>query len=69
MVNPTQMCLFGIKVQDNLYDDTPVYLMTEDGEFAFPLAVKGTDIMADTCTPTEEELQTCNIITLLSQHP
>ena len=43
--------------------------MTEDGDFAFPLAVQGTNIMADTRTPTEEELQTCNHITLSLQHP
>ena len=60
---------FGIKVQDNPYDDAPLYLMTEDGDFALPLDFQGTNFMADTCTPTEEELQTCKNITLSSQHP
>ena len=59
LVNPNQMRPFGIKVKDNPYDDAPLYLMTEDGDFALPLAVQGTNIMADTCTPTEEELHTC----------
>ena len=69
LVNPNQMRHFVIKVQDNSYDDAPLYLMIEDGDFALPLAVQGTNIMADTGTPTEEELQTCNHITLSSQHP
>ena len=64
LVNPKQMRHFGIRVQDNPYDDAPLYLMTEDGNFALSLAVQGTDIIADTCTPTEEELQICNHITL-----
>ena len=69
LINPNQMRHFEIKVQDNLYDDAPLYLMMEDGDFALPLSVQGTNIMADTRTPTEEELQTWNHITLLSYHP
>ena len=69
LVNPNQMHHFVNKVQDNPYGDAPVYLMTEDGNFAFPLAVQGTNNMVDTCTPTEEELQKCKHITLLSHHP
>ena len=57
LVNPKQMCHFGIKVQDNQYDDAPLYLITEDGDFTLPLTFQGTNIMADTRTPTEEELQ------------
>ena len=44
LVNPNQMRHFGIKVQDKPYGDTPLYLMTEDGDFALPLAVQGTNI-------------------------
>ena len=33
LVNPNQMLHFGIKVKDNPYDDAPLYLMTEDGDF------------------------------------
>ena len=69
LVNPNQMRHFGIKVQDNPYDGAPLSLMTEYGDFVLPLAVQGINIMVDTCTPTEEELQTCNHITLSSQHP
>ena len=69
LVNPNQMRHFGVKVQDNPYDGAPLYPMTEDGEFAFPPAVQGTNIMADNRIPTEEELQTCNHTTLSSQNP
>ena len=69
LVNPNQMRHFGIKVQDNPYNDTLLYLMMEDGDFVLPLAVQVTNIMVDTCTRTEEELQTCNQITLSLQHP
>ena len=54
LFKPNQMRHFGIKVQDNPYDYVPLYLITEDCEFALPLTVQGTNIMADTCTPTEE---------------
>ena len=53
LVNLNQMQHFGIKVQYNPYDDAPLYLMKEDGDFALSLAVQGTNIMADTRTPTE----------------
>ena len=43
--------------------------MKEDGDFALTLAVQDTNIMADTRTPNEEELNTCNHITLSLQHP
>ena len=68
LVKPNQMRHFGMKVQDNPYDDAPLYLMPEDGDFALSLAVQGTTIMADTRTTTEEETQTFNHITLSLQH-
>ena len=69
LVNPNKLPHFGIKIQDNPYDDAHLYLMTVDDDFALPLAVQGTNIMANTCTRTEKELQTCYHITISSQHP
>lgn len=69
LINPNQLRHYGVKVQDNPFDDAPLYLMTEDGDFALPLAVQRTNIMADTRTPTAEELQTCQHIILSSPHP
>ena len=68
LVKPNYMRHFGIKVQDNPYGDATLYLMTDDGDFALPFDVQVTNIRADTRTPTEEELQTCNHITLSLQH-
>ena len=43
--------------------------MAEDGEFVLPLGMKGTNVMANTRTPTAEELHDCMHITLSSHHP
>ena len=55
--------------QDNPVCDSPLYIMTEDGEFVLPLGMKGTNVMVNTCTPTTEELHDCMHITLSSHHP
>ena len=33
LVNPNQLRAFGIKVQDNPFDQAPLFLATDDGEF------------------------------------
>jgi len=43
--------------------------MTEEGDFVLPLQMKGTNVMANTCTPTAQELHDCTHIVLLSTHP
>ena len=37
LVNPNQMRLFGIMVQDNPVCESPLYIPTEDGDFVLPL--------------------------------
>ena len=56
LVNPNQMRLFGGTVQDNPVCESPLYIMTEDGDFVLPLQMKGTNVMANTRTPTAQEL-------------
>ena len=56
-------------MQDNPVCDSPLYIMTEDGEFVLPLVMKGTNIMANTRTSTAEELHECPHIKLSSHHP
>jgi len=63
------MRLFGIIVQDNPVCESLLYLTTEDGDFVLPLQMKGTNVMANTCTPTAQELHDCTHIVLLSEHP
>ena len=55
--------------QDNPVSLSPMYIMTKDGEFVLPLGMKGTNVMANTRTPTAEELHDCMHITLSSHHP
>jgi len=69
LVNPNQMRLFGIMVQDNPVCESPLYLTTEDGDFVLPLQMKGTNVMANTRTPTAQESHDCTHIVLLSEHP
>ena len=68
LINPNQLRLYGITVQDNPVSESPLYIMTEDGDFVLPLSMKGTNVIANTRTPTQEELQTCPHIVLSSPH-
>ncbi len=68
LVNPNQLRAFGIKVQDNPFDQAPLFLATEDSEFSLPLECKGTIIGVTTRTPTALELQTCPHVVLSSEH-
>ena len=54
LINPNQLRLYGVTVQDNPVCDSPLYIMTEDGEFLLPLGMKGTNVMANTWTPAAE---------------
>ena len=69
LIKPNQLRLYGVTVQDNPVCDSPLYIMTEDGEFVLPLGMKGMHVMANTCTPTAEELHDCMHITLSLHHP
>jgi len=69
LVNLNQMRLFGITVQDNPVCESLLYLTTEDSHFVLPLQMKGTNVMANTRTPTAQELHDCTHIVLLSEHP
>ena len=69
LINPNQLRSFGITVQDNPFTGSPLYIATEDEEFVMPLGISGTNIIAETRTPTDEELQTCTHIVLSSPYP
>ena len=69
LINPNQLRHYGIKVQDNPFDDSPLYVMSEDGDFAMQLELHGTSIVAKTRTPTEKELHECQHIVLSAPHP
>ena len=69
LINPIQLHLYGVTVQDNPVCDSPLYTMIEDGEFVFTLGMKGMNVMANTRTPMVEELHDYMHITLSSHHP
>ena len=53
LLNPNQLRHFGVTVQDNPSSDAPLYISTENGDFVLPLEILGTNIFAETRTPTE----------------
>ena len=55
LIKPNQLRLYGVTLQDNPLCDSPLYIMTEDGDLVLPLVMKGTNVMANTRTPTTEE--------------
>jgi hypothetical protein len=68
LVNPNQVRAYGLTIQDNLFDTSPFYASTEDGEFNIPVLCQGTKVCALTRTPTDRELSSCPHIILLSPH-
>ena len=68
LLNPNQLRYFEVTVQDNPFADAPLYISTENGEFVLPLEILGTNIVADTRTQTERELQECRQIVISSPH-
>jgi hypothetical protein len=64
LANPNQMRHFGVQVQDNPYSRDRLAI-TQD-EHHIPLSIEGVTIYLDTCTPSQEELDTLTHITLTS---
>ena len=67
LVNPNQLRAFGCMVQDNPYSGAPLYIEDPTAEVTIPMQTVGTNIMATTRTPTQEELDECPHIVLTSQ--
>ena len=53
LLNPNQLRHFGVTVQDSPFADAPLYISTENGDFVLSLEILGTNIVANTRTPTE----------------
>ena len=68
LINPNQLRLYGVTVQDNPVCDSALYIMTEDSEFVFPWGLKGPNVLANSRPPTTEELHDCMHVTLSSHH-
>lgn len=67
LLNPNQLCHYGVTVQDNPYAPTLLHMMSPDEEFLLPMEADGTTIFFDSRTPTSYELDQCPHITLSSR--
>ena len=69
LVNPNQMRHNGATVQENPFSPSPLFIETAEADFVLPLEIPGTNILANTRTPTDVELANCRHIVLTSAHP
>ena len=67
LINPNQLRAFGCTVQDNPFSGAPIYIEDPDGTIAIPLETMGTNLLATTRTPRQDELDQCPHIVLTSQ--
>ena len=67
-MNPNQLQHFGMKVQDNPYDELPMTISKDydNEEFVACLRSDGTDIFMNTWTPTRQDLEECKHIVITS---
>ena len=69
LVNQNQLRYFGTIVEDNPFADALMCIKSDDSEFSMRLEVDGTNVFADTRTPTPRELEECPRIVLSSPQP
>jgi hypothetical protein len=67
LVNPDQLWACGLTVDDP-FSDAPIFIAMEGHEFVLPLLSKGTMLGASMRTPPCTESQSCQHVTLLSEH-
>ena len=58
LVNPNQLRIYGMTVQDNPFAEAPIFIETEDHDFMLPFSSKGTILGVTTRTPIYKELHT-----------
>ena len=64
LVNPNKLRHYGNQVQDNPMSESPLSIITEDGEFSMELPTEETIIFANTHPPSDNQLQECPYINL-----
>ena len=69
LINPNQMRHNSEIVQDNHFSPSRLFIETAEADFVLPLEILGTNILANTRTPTDGELANCHHIVLTSAHP
>ena len=66
LINPNQLCAFGMLVQDNPYHTDSLWITPLPYDFEIPLRNTGSIMYAGTRTPTQAELATLPFIALTS---
>jgi hypothetical protein len=67
LINPNQLCLFGIDLCDDAYvKHRGLRLIDHKSELRIPFEAAGTTISFQSRYPTQEELDTCQHVTLTS---
>ena len=68
LMNPNQLRHYGVQVQDNPYDSSPMTIRKDDDEEGFVACLHsdGTDIFINTWTPTQKDLEQYKHIVLTS---
>ena len=56
LIKPNQMRHKGATVKDNPFSPSPLFIETAEADFVLPLEISGTNILANTRTPTDGEL-------------
>jgi len=66
LINPNQLRAFGIDVEDNPTRG-PLYIAESEADIRIPLRMVGTNILFESRTPTQDELETCRRVELSNQ--
>ena len=66
LINPNQLRAYGIDVKDNPLRG-PLFIADAKTDIRIPLQMVGTNILFDSCTPTQDELETCRRVQLSNQ--
>ena len=54
LVNPNQLCAYGMTVQNNPFAEVPIFIATEDHDFMIPVYCKGTILGVTTRNPIDK---------------
>ena len=66
MLNPNQMRFYGHRVSDDITDKNRRFGIEADNMLYIPFDMKGTVISFDSHVPTDQELQDCQHVTMMS---
>ena len=69
LVNPNQLLHYRTRVQDNSMSESPLSIITEDGEFSMEISMEGSMVFSNTHTRSYKQKQECPPTNISSPHP